>query len=1060
MSRDSIVAADTFLSDTEREIWRAYNDTTITYPRRTGIVAAVAEVAERAPDDPAVVAEDGEMTYGVLHENADVVARLLRAHGVGPGDVVAFAATRRCSAYVALLGILRAACAAAPVDPAQPGERLGSILAGAGVQAVVADPASAVRMSAIPPGLKLRLLTEDSGSVSRWDAWPGAADGWDQAHEPSSPDHPLYVIHTSGSTGAPKGVRVSDGNLTNLANWYHARHAVTPESRLTQNAPLTFDPSFQQIFSGWSAGATVVVVPDAVRLDADAFLGWLAAQRITHLDIVTAHWTHLMAAAALRAPVELPSLEWIVVAGETLYFEQTREWFESVRSPCRIDNIYGPTEATINATEYEVPRERTRGKIPIGIPLPNYRIYIVDDAMEIAPPEVPGEICIAGAGVALGYTDPAATQRAFVTLQLGDGTVERIYRSGDRGILRREDEAWTLEFRGREDRQVKLAGHRVELEEVEAAAVACPGVEDAVAIVRGVPATQLLCFYAGPETEAESIKRCLAERLPRYSVPHAVYRVDRIPVTGNGKVDAEALVEIAASARSLPEDDRPVTDTERAIAQVWAEVLGVERVARNDDFFSLGGSSLLAARAVTALRERGLAVDGADLLGHATLAAIAVTAEAGRDATRQSTEMVPAGADRAIVGPLTSLALATGTEATLGSSLLDLRIEGRSAEEIEEWTADLFRRHVTLRMTRTAEGGGLGIVSAATVGVAFVDLPADPAEREDAIGALRRRINEHCRTWDACAGMAVLAREPSAHRLMIGAPHALLDGTSLRQMALELAYELGFGVARPHVPNRRFEETIAAAPHLSPEEARALESYLEAFARAEDRAAAALARRSGGGVHAAPAGTLPEMLAHLPSQELTSVLAAVLAGAVHDVFGLEEVPISKDHHGRDEMHPDAFATVANLMDLQPILVGVSDDFARTLASAADAVARGGEPPRHWLRTISRDLQRLVHEWPLPTLPFLASVRLSFGSGVEHDVADGVRVVANPHEIVPGAAPLVELAVSDEGSHTGLEILGGNVVPDAIAELAAVLAERLEAAVGSGAVEGVPEWAGR
>ena len=209
-----------------------------------------------------------------------------------------------------------------------------------------------------------------------------------------------YVIHTSGTTGAPKGVCVSRASIMNLALWYIARHQVQPADRLTQNAPLTFDPSAQQLFSAWLSGAALHVMPEDVRTDPDALFGWLRAERITHLDMVTAHWGHLC--SFLSPEHDLPHLRWAIVAGETMYAGACKRWFDALGPGRRLHNIYGPTEATVNATQFEVlPHalavlQNEDTAIPIGTPLPGYRVYLLDDRGELFPPGIVGEIAIGG----------------------------------------------------------------------------------------------------------------------------------------------------------------------------------------------------------------------------------------------------------------------------------------------------------------------------------------------------------------------------------------------------------------------------------------------------------------------------------------------------------------------------------------------------------------------------------------------------------------------------------------------------------------------------------------
>jgi nonribosomal peptide synthetase protein VioG len=613
--------------------WRAFNSTEVKYASAESLLEMIEVVIAQAPGRPAIQGTDKTLTYAELGAQADRVAAFLRAAGIRPGAVVAITAGTTTHPYAAILGVIKAGCGYLPVDASYPAERLAFMLRDAQAAALLACAKEIPRLAeACPPGVRRAVL--DGEPLASQRALPAVN---------ASPGKPgpsvAYVIYTSGTTGQPKGVRISHDALLNFVHWFVGRHTLRAGDRVAQVAPLTFDPSAQQIFPAWATGACLIPVPDAELHDPVSLLEWLSAQRITHLDLVTSHWHQLReAAVALNGECALPDLRWIVIGGETMYYRESHEWYSAVQSPARLNNIYGPTEATINATEWEVERARADGQVPIGVPLPNYRLYVVGRDRRLCAAGETGELVIAGAGLAERYQSAEATARSFGTLVLPDGTTERIYRSGDLARLISDPPgARALEFRGRTDTQVKIRGYRVELEEVEAAVRTCPGISTAAVVARGEPAQQLVCFSTGPrELAPDLIRRHLAARIPDYMIPGLYLWLTDFPVTKNGKLDRAALsaaLDARLAARAGRGGGTVGTATERAVAHAWARILDIPEVGLDEDFFGLGGTSLLAAAAVNLLRRQGHRIRVRDLLQAPTPRRLAgrMDAMAGRD---------------------------------------------------------------------------------------------------------------------------------------------------------------------------------------------------------------------------------------------------------------------------------------------------------------------------------------------------------------------------------------------------------------------------------------------
>jgi nonribosomal peptide synthetase protein VioG len=626
--------ADRSLTDDERRVWRDFNQAAAEQsPRAQRLLPWFAEVAAHHRERIAVAADGRTLTYGELDDRSDAIAARLRAVGVGPGSVVAIAATRTVSPYPALLAALKMGAAYFPLNPDDPIERLSFMIEDCQAAVLLADGASGERLAPMSEHVRTCAIVEESPAVAGWQDWSAQPQAESHADVEDGPaddrtaeDTTVYVIYTSGSTGRPKGVRVAESSLLNLTYWFLDRHDVRTDDRLAQNAPLTFDPSVQQIFPAWLTGACLVVMPQEALLDAYELLTWLRQEAITHLDIVTPHWLHLLDAAVANPTARaLPHLRWTIVGGESFSYQHTHQWYEVVQSPGRLNNIYGPTEATVNATEIEVQPRLSTGKVPIGKPLPNYRLYVLDETGELCPPDVQGELYIAGVGLAQGYCSEEATRRAWLDHRVLDGRTERLYRTGDLARIARDATGeWLLEFCGRADRQVKISGYRLELEEIEMAAKSCPGIRDAAVMPAGDPPDRLACFVVGDEDAVVSIRQQLSAKLPSYMVPHMIVPVPGMPLTPSGKIDHTQLLQELERAH----DQRPIASTtmsevEERIAEAFSAVLGMRVTSPADDFFLLGGSSLLALRVAGQLRETGLTIRASDLLQHSSVGTLA-----------------------------------------------------------------------------------------------------------------------------------------------------------------------------------------------------------------------------------------------------------------------------------------------------------------------------------------------------------------------------------------------------------------------------------------------------
>jgi amino acid adenylation domain-containing protein len=552
--------------------------------------------AARTPSAAAVIAGDDALTYEALDRRASRLAERLRALDVGAGSVVAVCLPRSLDLIVALLGVLKAGAAYLPLDPDHPPARLAMMLGDSGARIALTHGALADRLDGSPA----RVV--DDGFASRAE---GEASAYGNAVETTAHgdsdvglvDHPAYIIYTSGSTGAPKGVAVTHGSASSFAQAAADLYELCPGDRVLQFASVVFDAAIEEIFPCLARGATLMLRPEGMTDSPRRFLDVCRALDVTVLDLPTAYWHQL--AAAVDEGLTLPErVRLVIIGGEAARAEVARGWAARFDGGVRLVNTYGPTEATVVATAWEVTGADLDGlaTVPIGGPIAGVETFVLDGRGEPVPEGVVGELHIGGAGVARGYVGrPDLTAERFVPDAWSGLAGARLYRTGD---LVRARADGVLEFVGRRDRQVKVRGFRIELGEVEAALAAHPSVRDASVQVRDEAGhRQLVAYVVTADTAAApDLRRFLATRLPDYLVPARFVTLAAWPLTVTGKIDRAALAALELDpAPPAVAPVAPASAVEEALARLWAEVLGVPAVGPEDGFFDLGGESLVAA---------------------------------------------------------------------------------------------------------------------------------------------------------------------------------------------------------------------------------------------------------------------------------------------------------------------------------------------------------------------------------------------------------------------------------------------------------------------------------
>ena len=580
-----------------------WNDTARVIPEVTLPELFEAQVA-RTPGSPAVVYGRVQVSYAELNQRANRLARHLIALGAGPERLVTIAMPRSPDMIVAVLAVLKAGAAYVPVDPAYPADRIAFMLSETRPVTVLTTAGVA---GTLPAGLPL-LVLDDPATVQ-------ALAGLDTGNVPAAtgPRNAAYVIYTSGSTGRPKGVVIEHHSLTDLASWVAVQFSAGELSRVLACTSLSFDFSVFEIFPPLASGGAVEIVRNVLAL-ADEFDDPASGRMISGVPSAI---SHVVNTSQVRVRART-----VVVGGEVF----TPRALHDVRAAwpgARVVNIYGPTETTVYVTSWSSADEGDR--VPtIGRPTGNTQVFVVDGRLGLVPAGVAGELYVAGAGVARGYLSrPGLTAERFVACPFG-AAGERMYRTGD---LARWTAAGQLEYLGRVDDQVKIRGFRIELGEIEAVLAAQPGVAQAAVGVReDRPGDKRLAGYvvpvAGAVLDPAGLRDAAGRVLPGYMVPAAVVVLDELPRTANSKLDRRALPvpDYASGAGAF---QAPATARERALCELFAQVLGIGQVGVDDSFFDLGGHSLLAAVLVARLvQQMSIKISLKTFMGDPTVRAI------------------------------------------------------------------------------------------------------------------------------------------------------------------------------------------------------------------------------------------------------------------------------------------------------------------------------------------------------------------------------------------------------------------------------------------------------
>ncbi|WP_418515016.1 non-ribosomal peptide synthase/polyketide synthase [Delftia sp. PS-11] len=581
---------------------------------------------DEQPQATALVFGDECISYAQLNRRANRLAHRLMAEGVGAEVRVGIAVERSVEMVVAVLAVLKSGAAYVPLDPGYPAERLAHMVEDSGMACLLTQS----RLGLAVAGRVKALDLDAIGAMPGPDHNPGAA-----VHGECL----AYVIYTSGSTGRPKGVGISHRCLAEQAQLAVGFAALSPQDRVLQFATLNFDGCIEQLFAPLVAGAAMVLRGPELW-DSATFHRELIAKQISVADLTTAYWLLLVQDFARQGLREYGRLRQMHVGGEAMPWAGLQAWSDAGLGHVKLLNAYGPTEATVTASVFDCASSLEGSgmapqSVPIGRPLAGRYMRVVDDLMRPVPLGVAGELCIGGPLLSRGYLNRAGlSAERFVADPFGqDGA--RLYRTGDRV---RWNSLGQIEYLGRVDHQVKIRGLRIELGEVQAQLLALPDVSEAVVVAsEGPSGTRLLAYVSarsGRELVVPEMRARLAEVLPDYMVPGAIMVLDRLPQNASGKLDRHALPVIGAEAVY----EAPQGELEQTLARVWAEVLGLQRVGRGDNFFALGGDSILSLQIVSRLRRHGWKLSPRQLFERQSIAELARVAEAVQEESSQEPE--------------------------------------------------------------------------------------------------------------------------------------------------------------------------------------------------------------------------------------------------------------------------------------------------------------------------------------------------------------------------------------------------------------------------------------
>ncbi|KAF9166965.1 hypothetical protein BGX20_000067, partial [Mortierella sp. AD010] len=766
------------LSPEERKLQlETWNATSFPYPESLTIHQLFEEQVEHNPQAIALVHEDQLMTYGELNSRANYLAYQLIEHGVQPDMLVAICVERSSAMVIGILAILKAGGAYVPLDPLYASGRLVDILQDANPAILLVDKSGRATLGR---DALCSMTVVDVGTLSDQSSNNPQVPGL-------TPHHLAYVIYTSGSTGKPKGVMIEHHSVVNAAIAHAEAFGVDKNSRVLQVASLSFDTSVHEIFMPLCCGGSVYLPPDNIRSDRDKLWKYMSDNSITY-----ATFTPSLLQDGKDLPLTNVPLT-VALGGESL----SANLLSQISDQMAVYNDYGPTEATISAAYWKAPKDFTADIVPIGRPHKNHRVYILDAQRQLVPLGALGEIHIGGVGVARGYLNrPDLTDDKFIPDPFAREEGARMYKTGDLGRYLPDG---NIVYFGRNDHQVKIRGFRIELGEIEARLVEHPAVSEAVVIALGEGNVKRLVAYvvAKPDAQlANSLRSHLVERLPDYMIPAAYVRLDMFPLTSNDKLDRRALPAPDEDAFARQAYEEPRGEIEIALAQIWTELLHLDRVSRHDNFFMLGGHSLLAVRLMNRISTLGVQLPLSSLFSSPHLSSLAEVVNTNLSQGYASLPMITP-VDRNGVLPLSFaqqrmwfLAQLDGVS-DIYHVPISIHLHGTlNREALQQSMNDLFTRHEALRSVFVAVNGqpSMQILESKELTVDYIDLRYAVDRDEQLLASTHKAVHT---SFDLTQGplvrVTLIQLADNEHILVLTLHHIISDGWSMGIMERELS---------------------------------------------------------------------------------------------------------------------------------------------------------------------------------------------------------------------------------------------------------------------------------
>ena len=588
-----------------------FNNTARAYPREKCVHQLFEKQVERSPEAIAVVSKDRQFTYAELNARANQLARFLKRFGVGPDSLVGLCVERSPEMIVGILGILKAGAGYVPLDPTYPSERLSFMLQDANIFVLLTQ---SHLLDTLPQHSGPRLSLD-----SDWDII--AKERKENPIGRATPENLAYVIFTSGSTGQPKGVMIPHRGLVNYLSWCTESYEVAKGCGAPVHSSISFDLTITSLFSPLMVGRSIFLVPDGVEHLVEALL---ARDNYSLVKITPAHLRAL--AELMPADQVAGRVRSLIIGGEALNMESLEFWRTHAPST-RLINEYGPTETVVGCSVYEVKRDDPAfGAVPIGSPVGNTQLYVLDERLEPVEQGVTGELYVGGDGVALGYlSHRELTDERFIPDPTNRDGHSRLYRTGD---LARFNQDGILEYLGRIDNQVKVKGYRIELGEVETILNQHPGVRECVVLApEDAHGDKRLVAYLVRDHrhpgEVDDLRKFMKARVPEYMVPTAFIKMEALPLTANGKLDRSALPMPERKSSCAQSCTSKHSVAEQTLMKIWADVLKLEHVGVDDNFFDLGGDSILGTLILARAAQAGMRISPRQLFQHQTIAALA-----------------------------------------------------------------------------------------------------------------------------------------------------------------------------------------------------------------------------------------------------------------------------------------------------------------------------------------------------------------------------------------------------------------------------------------------------